>query len=39
MKKMSFLPINGPLALIKEEKIKDLTPRTKKNSVKDPQKA
>ena len=31
MKKMSFLPINGPLALIKEEKIKDLTPRTKKN--------
>ena len=28
---MSFLPINGPLALIKEEKIKDLTPRTKKN--------
>ena len=36
---MSFLPINGPLTLIKEEKIKDLTPRTNENSVKDPQKA
>ena len=36
---MPLLPINGPLALIKEEKIKDHTPSTKEKSVKDPQKA